>query len=74
MDCIGTSLLSDSNNIIHIQIGLNWLFACTNLIGLIRTETMDAVFIFLGINSNRLQAQFMTGTNDSNCYFATIGN
>jgi hypothetical protein len=73
MNGCGPCGISHSKNFIGIQIGTDFVetFSTAQFFG---QGTMGRMFIHIGINTDKIQAEFDTCLNDTDCDFASIGD
>ena len=74
MNCVDVGLLCDPNDGGNIEISPNRLARFTNLISLVRFESMKGVSIFVGVDCNGANVQLMSRPTDTNRDFTPVGN
>ncbi len=56
----------------HIEIGFHRPFAFADQVGFVGFEAVQGQPVFLGINRDGAQSQFIGGAEDTNCDFAAV--
>ena len=74
MDGIHMVFVSNPDNIVDIQVGIDRFFPFPYQIGLIGTEPMQGQRIFLRINGNRTDPELIAGPENTDGNFAAIGD
>src|SRR5947209_2323819 len=74
MDPIDAVLLGEVNDSRDVEIGADWLADIANAIRLVGLETMQGKTIFVRVESDRADAEFVGRAENANGNFAAIGN
>ena len=74
MNGISPGHLGNSDDVIHIKIGINRFFAGTDQISFIGSKTMNTILIFFCIDCNCFEMEFMTRADNANRNFSTVSN
>ena len=72
MDGVDALFRGQRDDALDIQIGLDRPFAFADQIGFVGLETMQAEPVFLGIDGDRAQPEFVGGAQDADRDFAAI--
>ncbi len=73
VDGVGAALARHPDDLGDREIGLDRPQAAADLIGLVGLKSMQGELIFLGEDRDRLQAEFVGGTEDANRDFGPVG-
>jgi hypothetical protein len=73
MDGVDVVLLGDGDDAGNVEIGFDRPFTRANLIGFVRFEAMKRKAVFLGIDRDGAQAEFVGCPKDANGDFAAVG-
>ena len=74
MNGIGAGLFGDADDFINAQISRHGAEPLADAIGLVGLETVQAEFVFFGVDSDRLFAHFIGRAHDANGDLATVGD
>ena len=74
VDGVGTVLLRQLDDAGNIQVGAQGALVFSDQIGLIRGGAEEAVYILVGVDGNGLEAQVVTGPEDSHGDLAPVGH
>ena len=74
MDRIDTRLFRDADDRGDVEVRLDRLAPLADLIRLIRLEAVQRVAVFMRVDGDRADAKFVSGSENSDGDFTTIGN
>ena len=72
MDGVDALLMSEGDNAFHVEIGLHWALAFAHEVGFVGLEAVQGQAVFLGVNGDGAQAEFVGRAQDANGDLAAI--
>ena len=74
MNCVHMMLLTDTDDILYIQVSINRFVPFPHQVRFVSTVPMKGQYIFFGINSHRPDAQLIAGTEYTDGDLASVGH
>jgi len=74
MNGVDAPLFREGHDSVDIQVRFDRPFARADLVGFVGLEAMQAEAIFLGVNANGAQAEFICRAKYANGDFAAVGS
>ena len=74
MNCVHVMLLTDTDDILYIQVSINRFVPFSHQVRFVSTVPMKGQYIFFGINSHRPDAQLIAGTEYTDGNLASVGH